>query len=310
MELFKDAASTLLDNQMIDSFITNLEPEDFIITNNYIRFNNGKENAFFKSLLSVTNKNDLFRYTSRDNLFKILQSRQQNMVSINCMNDISEINYADNYIAPVEFVLKESIEEGNRIFILSCCDESMSDDLMMWRLYAQNAEGVSLNYHIDNDKIDNEYFYLANISYGQENGTHKELEFVKEILNWRRREEKDEQRFVFLKWRVWKHFFKSYHFHYEKEIRLIYFEHEHSLATGTQWIEDYSNGIASPMKLFSLDYTSNLKFPLSLRMIIIGPKCKCPMINIHQYEQLFKESHILDSGSEVEVKASRIKIYR
>ena len=76
------------------------------------------------------------------------------------MNDISEIDYADKYINIDTIILDETVKESNNIFILSCCDESMSDDLMMWRLYTQNAEGVNLKYHIYKRLIDYDYFYL------------------------------------------------------------------------------------------------------------------------------------------------------
>ena len=169
----------------------------------------------------------------------------------------------------------------------------------MWRLYAEDGEGVSLCYHLDKD-IDNNYFYLANICYGNHD-SHPELDYLKGMMKLRY--------FRFHKWNVWKHFFKPYDFIYEKEIRLIYFEQDTTIANNTIWIVDNKSGIASPMKLFSLEKKTGItnSFPLSLTKVLIGPKSKEAEINCVQFYKMFSEAKIADSPV---VSISKIDIYR
>ena len=304
-----DSAITQLSPQQQNTFhhfLSNLKPTDFIIENEHICFTPQKENDFFKSLLVPVVEGDICRYTSSNSLFTLLKSCNQNMLSLNCMNDISEIDYADKYINIETIILDDNIKESNNVFILSCCDESMSDDLMMWRLYAQNAEGVNLKYHIYKKLIDYDYFYLAKVSYGESPDSHSVLDFIQKLLEWNY----NETHFKFNKWMIWKHFFKSYHFRYENEVRLIYHEHDESRATDTIWIEDKNSGIYSPMKLFDIKKNIGSKFPLGLIGIKLGPRNKEAIINRIQIEAMYDKANIYCPGLKEEINISNIDIYR
>lgn len=290
----------------VSQFADNLDVTDIEIKDKGIFFTDIKETDFFRSLLKPVDNNQLWRYTSNSNLFRLLKEHSQNMVSINCMNDISEIFYTDKYVDIETYSLTNSIYEANEVFIMSCCDKSMSDDLMMWRLYGQDAEGVSLCYIVDPQRIDNDFFYLANVSYAQKK-FHPELDLIKKLLVWGFRG----PRFRFSKWNVWKHFFKPYHFKYEKEIRLIYYEHDNkSLSQDSEWIEDNRSGIVSPMKLFCLEKGLNCSFPLALTKVLIGPKGKEANINVVQFQKMYKEANLHIPIIKPEFDLSDIDIYR
>lgn len=289
----------------LSQFISELRIEDIEIDDNGIYLSDTKETDFFMSILTPVEKENLWRYTTKNSLFLTLREHCQNMLSLNCMNDISEIDYADKYIDTETCLLRKSIDEANKVFILSCCDETKSDDLMMWRLYAQDAEGVSLCYHLYSNLIDNEYFFLANVCYGLPN-SHPELDLIKDLMAW----PVNGPRFKFRKWIVWKHFFKSYHFGYEEEVRMIYYEHEKSLATKTMWIEDNKSGIATPMKLFCLEYNYIPRFPLALIKILIGPKSKEAPVNLVQFNKMYNEAKIFCPGIRQDFSLSKIDIYR
>lgn len=297
--------NNLPQNKRITVFVDGLDVNDIEIVNDEICFTTIKETEFFMSLLKPVEKKELWRYTTKNSLFLMLRDHNQNMLSLNCMNDISEIDYSDKYIDPETCVLRKSIDEANRVFILSCCDETKSDDLMMWRLYAQDAEGVSLCYHLYSNKIDNDYFYLAHVCYGQKD-SHPELDLIKNIMDC----PVHGLHFRFRKWIVWKHFFKPYGFNYEDEIRLIYFEHKDSLAKKTIWIEDSKSGIVSPMKLFCLEETYKPKYPLSLIKVLFGPKSREAPINLVQFSKMYNEAKIFCPGIFPEFKMSQIDIYR
>ena len=295
----------LSQKKRITDFVDGLDVNDIEIANDGICLTTAKETEFFMSLLKPVEKKELWRYTTKNSLFLMLRDHNQNMLSLNCMNDISEIDYADKYIDTETCVLRKSIDEANKVFILSCCDETKSDDLMMWRLYAQDAEGVSLCYHLYSNKIDNDYFYLAHVCYGQKD-SHPELDLIKNIMDC----PIHGLHFRFRKWIVWKHFFKPYDFNYEDEIRLIYFEHKDSLAKKSIWIEDSKSGIASPMKLFCIEETYKPKYPLSLIKVLIGPKSKEAPINLVQFSKMYNEAKIFCPGICPEFKMSQIDIYR
>ena len=309
LEVIKQQISKYMDRiyrkESISLFLEGLQANDFEIEKDGIYFSDTKETEFFMSLLCPVENIELWRYTTKNSLFLMLRDHNQNMLSLNCMNDISEIDYVDKYIDTETCVLRKSIDEANKVFILSCCDETKSDDLMMWRLYAQDAEGVSLCYHLYSNKIDNDYFYLAYVCYGQKD-SHPELDLIKSIMEWPVRG----LHFRFRKWIVWKHFFKPYDFNYENEIRLIYYEHKDSLAKKTIWIEDSKSGIASPMKLFCLEEKYKPKYPLSLIKILIGPKSREAPINLVQFGKMYNEAKIFCPGICPEFKMSQIDIYR
>ena len=289
-------------------FANELEEKHLEKEDDGIYLTKDKEIEFFMTILSPVDKKELWRYTTKNSLFRLFEGDCQNMLSLNCMNDISEIDYADKIIDRKSIFLRNSINEANKVFILSCCEETKSDDLMMWRLYAQDGEGVSLCYQIDKSYIDWEYYYLAKICYGNEK-SHPELEYLQGIMKL-----SVGKHFRFHNWNVWKHFFKPYEFDYEEEVRLIYYEHKNSHAKKTTWIEDSKSGIFSPMKLFSLEKeeekepdSSKKPFPLSLTKVVIGPKSKEADVNRIQFNKM-ASAGLCKTIPEISV--STIDIYR
>ena len=178
------------------------------------------EDAFFSYLLNGQIPAKLCRFTTRHNLFLLFKEGKQNMCSIVCMNDKSEETYADKKtgLGPN---WGETKLENNNSFILSLMPQDKSDDLTMWRLYGDDAKGVCLNYEIKEKKRGRKLkgdFYISCISYGESEKVHRELDFIclvglMNINHWQ---------FQFNRWHIWKHFFKSFRFKDEKEVRLLY----------------------------------------------------------------------------------------
>ena len=171
-------------------------------------------------------------------------------------------------------------------------------------MYGQNAMGACLVYDVKNDLIDNNSFFFAPISYGQSEKEHDELEFISNIHNW----EKNGWRFKFNRWHIWKHFFKSYLFRDEQEIRLLYIRSNDS-EIERKWIMDSSNSIASSLCLFDVDKG---KFPLSLSSAIIGPKCPQQASNIAQFNYMNVQQNVFPFCSRWNeaINASKINDYR
>ena len=121
-------------------------------------------------------------------------------------------------------------------FILSLMPHDKSDDLTMWRLYGDDAKGVCLNYEIKEKQRGrrlNGDFYISCISYGESEKVHRELDFLLKVMqininHWQ---------FKLNRWHIWKHFFKSFRFKDEKEVRLLYLS-DGKKKEDKQWIEN------------------------------------------------------------------------
>lgn len=316
-QLFIDQLKGLINNLLNDLrnsneiklFLDRLKPDDFETENGVIYFKEQIETDFFLSLLTQVEEESLiWRYTSCHSLFLMLRNSSHSLLGINCMNDKSEIDYADKFMK--FFISKNkmpffstNMNEANRVFIISCCDESKCDDLLMWRLYGKDAKGASIGYALNKDKIDFDTFFVAKVSYANNDSTHKELNLIINMIE-NRFEGRD---FRFRKWAVWKHFFKPHEFNYENEIRLIYYEKEGSKNTQIEWIEDSTNGIISPMKVLPM----NEEFPLVLKSVILGPKAQESNINCLQYKAMLDSSNIYNKDcDDVDFSESGIDIYR
>lgn len=262
------------------------------------------EDLFFKALLPQMEVSKVCRYTTLNSLFLLLKEKRHCLCSLTCMNDIGETSYADNWIGDGAYAeTYKTIEDNNNSYILSCCASDKIDDLTMWRLYGQNAMGACLVYDVKNDLVDNDSFFFAPVSYGQSEKKHKELEFIGNIRNW----EKNGWKFKFNRWNIWKHFFKSYLFKDEQEIRLLYVRSKDS-EIERKWIMDSSNSIASSLCLFDIDES---KFPLSLSSAIIGPKCPQQASNIAQFNYMNVQQNVFpfERWNEA-IAASKINDYR
>lgn len=266
--------------------------------------NTAKEDEFFKLFLPKQDVNVVCRYTSVDSLFKTLQKRNHCMLTIPCMNDKGELTYSDRQVGRYSYPpSKLQVKEDNDCFILSCCDIDKKDNLTMWRLYGDNAKGACLIYEIDKKLIDNKRFFFAPVSYADNEDGHYILEFIKEMMQTKF----NDWRFVFKRWYIWKHFFKSYIFKDEQEIRLMYIPDEKD--KDFEWIRDNSNGIISRIKTFGIN-DSTIKFPLTLKKVIIGPKCNEIDSVVSQLNYMNDCQGVMDNKYYNPVIKSEIEDYR
>lgn len=296
-----------IDGVELHKSLNKLFVEDNLIFNESsgeISFTKIVEDSFFKALLPQITVSKVCRYTTLNNLFLLLKEKHHCLCSLTCMNDIGETSYADNWIGYGAYAeTYKTIEENNNSYILSCCASDKIDDLTMWRLYGQDAKGTCLIYDVKDEFIDNDSFFFAPVSYGRSQKEHDELEFISNILGWK----KNGWRFKFNRWYIWKHFFKSYLFKDEQEIRLLYIRPKNS-GIERKWIMDSSNSIASSLCLVDIDKGM---FPLSLSFAIIGPKCPQQASNIAQFNYMNVQQKVLPFKRWNEaIAASKINDYR
>lgn len=262
------------------------------------------EDSFFSHLLNGNIPSKLCRFTTRHNLFLLFKDGKQNMCSIVCMNDKSEETYADKKIGWDESWGDVHLENNN-CFILSLVPQDKSDDLTMWRLYGDDAKGVCLNYEIKEKQRGRKLkgdFYISCISYGESEKTHRELDFLRDVSlininHWQ---------FKFNRWHIWKHFFKSFRFKDEKEVRLLYLSDDKKKEE-KQWIENSESGIVSKMLLFPMIPTDT--FPLKLTNVIVGPKAPEPRKIAEQFGFIVSQEWKAYS-TPILIRQSDIKEYR
>lgn len=289
------------------SFVEKTRPQPLFSmdeTTGWIEFKNRTdEDNFFSYLLDGRIPSSLCRFTTRHNLFELLRDGKQNMCSIVCMNDRSEESYSDNWVG-----LKSSggnIQlENNNCFILSLMPQEKSDDLTMWRLYGDDAKGVCLNYQVIDQQKGRKLkgdFYISCINYGIDERTHPELDFIHNLLTLNL----NHWHFHLKRWYIWKHFFKSFRFKDEKEVRLLYIS-DGKETVEKKWIENVESGIISKMLLFPMIPTNS--FPLNLTNIIVGPKSPEPRKIVEQFSFILNQEW--NSYSPVYVRESSIKEYR
>jgi len=125
------------------------------------------ENLFKKTKYEYFGDNKFLHFTSTQNLKSILESGYLRMSDFNNLVDNNELVYGLK-------VFNESItcENTNKtkseVFCLSACksEEETQKDLFMWKEYAKNGSGVSIEYVID---IPNSiHFTLGEIRYGKD----------------------------------------------------------------------------------------------------------------------------------------------
>lgn len=274
------------------------------------------EDKFFLTLLGgAFNGTRLCRYTSLASFFRSCSEQSQSMCGIACMNDKTEVNYVSEWVGNQNTPL-DSARESNGCYILSCCDINQADDLTMWRLYGNDANGVCLCYQVDLNKMNG--FILAPISYAQSNGNHPELDVVKKIMN----TYIANRRINLKRFSVWKHFFKPYEYSVEHEVRLL-FQNSCQKQEGSnygerqmppfkrKWIYDNSYNIIAPIVTFDITYASNV-FPLVLDKIILGPKLKEKETNKNQLDCLVESKGIKFNNDDIALftEISNINHYR
>lgn len=267
-------------------------------------FSIDKEDDLFLILLERVTGSKLCRYTTIDSLFELFKNEKQNMCNIVCMNDRGEYSYADNYVfGRYPQIGTKDFNELDNCFILSLLDKTQEENLTMWRLYGNDAKGACITYEAGRMIMGGKYnqFFLARVSYGQKNNKHPKLEYIKALINalnirgWS---------FTLRRWNIWKHFFKSYLFAVEKEVRLMYYDApiSRSKKEDYKWIKNPESQIVSKMQLF--DFKA---FPMKVEYAKVGPNCQEASLLARQFETMAKSTSSLQK---VLVDYSRIEDYR
>lgn len=264
------------------------------------------EDEFFMALLGRYDKGHLCRYTSIDNLFTTLDKCSHAMCCPVSMNDPNEGSYADSKLTYNVNTSRteQAIASDNGCYILSCTDEEQEDDLTMWRLYADDAKGVCIQYEIDKEIKKNNCYFLAKVSYGERDGKHKALEFLNELMA---ESLQNGWYFRLSRWYIWRYFFKSHVYKSENEVRLLYMPGVNESITKI-WYKDSCNGLFNHLVTFSISKRNNT-FPLKLSKILIGPNIKSSRQNIEQIAYMVKDKNI-DTAENFKVSGSSIKNYR
>lgn len=241
---------------------------------------------FFNSLLSSEKEfSSVYRYTSFSSLFETLTNKSYRLNCIVGMNDPTEIDYFEDYIGSDYF--RYLHEDKNDIFISSC--STLDDDLTMWRLYGDNAKGVCIEF----DVRGSDFGCVKNlVSYAEKNGKNVKLDIVRDLiqcgLDLRGLEK-------------WKHFFKPYEYGIEKEYRVLLTKKFEENDKKRKWVITNGNSILNPIYDIGL-----FEKPISMKRIILGPKCPEKEINKKQLEVMMKENGI----NGIEVCISDVKNYR
>lgn len=261
------------------------------------------EQELFSSLVGDFTEDALCRYTTLNTLYRILSDKKASMCSITCMNDKSECYYVDKYLnedynIQISQLGNEEVAELNQYFILSCSVCQLQDSLFMWRMYGDEAKGVCIKYKIDRNLVKGK-FLLARVSYSRDDGTHPELDFIREIAQLTIRG----RRFKLRALPLWKHFFKPYTYKEEQEVRLLF--HEENMKA-YKWIKT-SDNIVCPVVEF--DISGSRTFPLVMNGIILGPKFPESDTNASQL-RLFKAAQSIEEDGDKSVSFSKINNYR
>jgi hypothetical protein len=261
------------------------------------------ENLFFQNLLEEV-KETVCRYTSMDTLFHTLNGSSFRMGSHLAMNDRGEMDYVDKYVGayykPIDSMTMAEMQQMNGSFISSCTESSNEDDLTMYRLYGDDSKGVCLRFAVTSS-IQNKYMLIRKISYGTSRTFHFELELIRAIIG--SISATLSARFKFLYLDIWKHFFKSYDYKMEQEVRLLYVDNQTVEPKKRDWVIVHPDRIISKYVLFEL---GDKEFPLQLEKIILGPNLPEKALNQKQVELLLEEKKVKG----VQVTLSEIESYR
>jgi hypothetical protein len=264
------------------------------------------ENRIFRLLLKDDKPlNKVYRYTTLNTIYSMLNYNSFRMNCLVGMNDTTEVNYAENYITGTNRDYTQAhwrtVDAYNRRFISSC--SLKEDDLTQWRLYADDSKGVCLVLNV-NQNLLNTKFVLKRISYGKKDYSHPELDLIKDIIAVIKNSLNVD--FEFKTLNTWRHFFKPYDYSIEEEVRLLYIMTE-EMKKG--WLLTASHNILNPFVEFKLNDDD---MPLQLTEIMFGPKCPEKEINQKQFEQFIRElNHKPEYKiTKLKVSISNIKNYR
>ncbi len=154
------------------------------------------ETAISSKLLSGTpleykGNNKFLHYTSLQGLIAILKSQKIRLYDFNNFNDPTEFIYANKYFR--NFEDKTYLKEYKRqLFGLSLCEfneDTVNNNIDLWRLYADNGKGACITFEIEEENIKSLYdFSFGKINYKSNSQNISELD---EIINRDMRFQKD-----------------------------------------------------------------------------------------------------------------------
>lgn len=297
-----------------DNLIFDQDGQFFKLTNDIRDLNNFENGLFNLFLDDLRPYSKVYRYTTLDTVFATLNHLSLRMNGIAGMNDISEVEYVDQYFDKTFDIYSkpEELKIINKRFI-SCCS-TLSDNLNQWRLYGDDCKGACLVFKVlGGSKLPG--LQLKHINYGtKRNGAnfHLELELIKFILEEVKSKTGQSLRFRTLE--IWKHFFKPCEYKEEKEVRLLLILNSSSNIKGEgqdltahnlqkQWNLTASHKILAPYITVPLfDKT----LPIQLEKVVLGSKCSERILNQQQL-QLFLAEKKLDN---IKIEISSIHNYR
>ncbi|WP_432670519.1 DUF2971 domain-containing protein [Flavobacterium sp. SM2513] len=307
IQLFKDGLEENLryDKNMRSFYIT----ED-------LRDLKNLENQFFKTVIEeIPNNTEIYRYTTLDSVFRTIEGKTLRLSGIVGMNDISEVGYVDGYLDKkyVPMATDELVNSVNKKYLM--CSSTLEDELMQWRLYGDDCKGACLVFQI-NKGVEIPGLLLRKINYGIKldgENFHPELEFIKRIKERTRNKVKVDFHFKTLS--LWKHFFKSYEYEPEKEVRLLLIGNQtdeikgEEFLTGTgsridiKWNLTNSHNILAPFIVLKID---DPRLRCKLTKVILGSKCPELAINLKQFGLLARKKNL----SHLQIIPSKIINYR
>ena len=276
---------------------------------------NSFENQFFMRMFGQFTDKTICRYTTLNTIFTMLNYLSFRMNGLVGMNDKSEVNYVEAYLAgndkPLIKQHRSSISAINNRYITSCTTIKNKDDLTLWRLYADDSRGVCLVFDTVDANLNN-HVLLQKVKYADKDGKHSELELLKEIR--RQVVERTGFPFEFKNLGYWKHFFKPYEYSIEDEVRLLIIDDPSIPSIKKDWVLTYTHSIVNPIIDFQLN---GRQFPLHLKEVLLGPKCPEQETNKVQLEELIrrKKNEITTKKIDADLKGlkvdmSAIKHYR
>lgn len=155
-------------------------------------------------------------FTSLQACMEILSTGLIRMYNPSHGNDPNEIVYAANQKFDNELQAQHAIHQ---LFTLSLCDETVLEDLLMWRFYGADGGGVALVFEFENSEENWSNWYFGRVQYG-ETEEHKQLEAFHEDLKQEFGENKSPK--IDLDLMPLYAFHKSKLFHTENENRLLF----------------------------------------------------------------------------------------
>lgn len=285
----------------------------------------------FKLISDIMKKLDILpltefcRYTSSTSLYRILNNKKETMCGLAVMNDKSEGFYLDKCISPsssynIWTLPQNEIDEYNNAFITSLCHIRKTDDLTMWRLYGgDDGDGVCLEYDVDMDLLrKSNQLHLMPVQYGERNNLIIQLfRFVAKlpfIMGFQ---------FVLSYKNLFRYFVKPEGFEIEQEYRLLLIkdnmipisenknkdkDKQDKNKEGLKWIFNETYKIFHPLQEldFSTATDKELRSPLILRKIILGPKNKESKVNKVQLRCWLNQLNLPN----IIVEESKINFYR